>query len=153
LNQTQPPWFLEPQWFFPFFVLIWLGVSGLLALVSGWWSLATHFRTEDSVQGGTFRFASGSMGARLFPVHYGNCLFVTVNENGFGLAILFLFRMFCPPLFIPWSAIASIEPKRFLLFSYTLVRLREQWPTISLRGSAGREIEQAYARSGGPNVP
>jgi len=132
---------------------MWLGVSGVLALVSGWSGLATHFRAEDSVQGERFRFASGSMGVRLFPVHYGNCLFVTVNENGFGLAILFLFRMFSPPLFIPWSAIASIEPKRFLLFGYTLVHLREQWPTISLRGSAGREVAQVYARRGGSNVP
>lgn len=153
MHQAPPPWLLEPQWFFPFFALMWIGVSGLLAMLSGWSGLATNFRAEGTVDGEQFRFVSGSMGNRSLPVHYGNCLFVTVNETGFAISILFLFRVLSPPLFIPWSAVEAIEPKRFLLFSYTAIHLRDQWPTISVRGSAGRQLEQAFRRTSGPNVP
>ena len=109
VNQPAPPWLLEPQWFFPFFALFWFTVTALLAILSGWRSLATYFRTEAPVEGEQFRFVSGSMGARFFPVSYRNCLFVTVNETGFGLSILALLRLLSPPLFIPWEAVASVE--------------------------------------------
>src|SRR5580698_5650204 len=153
MNQPPPSWLLEPQWFFLFFVLFWAGICGLLAILGGWASLATYFRAVDNVDGVRLRFASGSMGIRFFPVHYGNCLFVTVTDTGFRLSILFLFRVLSPPLFIPWTSVASIEPKRFLFFSYTVVKLREQWPIISVRGRAGRQIEQAYARTSSSKVP
>ena len=125
----------------------------MLAILGGWASLATYFRANGPVQGERFRFVSGSMGARFLPVSYGSCLFLTVNETGFRVAILFLFRLLSPPLFIPWKAVASVEPKRFLFFRYTVVHLRDQWPRISIRGTAGREIELAYGRVSGSNVP
>ncbi len=153
MNQPLPSWLSEPQWFFLFFVLFWAGICGLLAILGGWASLATYFRAGDNVDGVRFRYASGSMGIRFFPVHYGSCLFITVTDTGFRLSILFLFRVLSPPLFIPWTSVASIEPKRFLFFSYTVIKLREQWPIIFVRGRAGRQIEQAYARASISNVP
>ena len=153
MNQPPPPWLSDPQWFPVYFVVVWLCITGLLSVLSGWSGLAGHFRAEESVQGEKFRFVSGSIGNRFLPVSYGNCLFITVNDSGFGLAILFLFRLLSPPLFIPWSAVASVKRKRFLFFPYTVVRLREQWPTITLRGGAGRAIEQVHARRLGSNVP
>jgi hypothetical protein len=154
LHQPPPPWLLEPQWFFALFVLLWAGVTGLLAILGGWASLATYFRADGPVQGDRFRFVSGSMGIRFLPVNYGNCLFVTVNDAGFRLSIFFLFRIFSPPLFIPWKAIASIETKRFLFFyPYIVVQLQDQWPRISIYGGAGRRIAQAHGRGSGSNVP
>jgi len=153
LNEPPPPWLLEPQWFFPFFALFWAGISGLLAILGGWASLATYFRAEDSVDGERFRFVSGSMGLRFLPVTYGNCLFITVNESGFRLSILFLFRILSPPLFIPWKSVASVERKHFLFFPYTVVQLRDQWPRISIQGGAGREMERIYAHRTGSNAP
>jgi len=152
LHQPPPPWLLEPQWFFPFFALFWAGITGLLAILGGWASLATYFRAEGRVEGERFRFVSGSMGIRFLPVSYGNCLFVTVNEAGFRLSIFFPFRILSPPLFIPWKSVASVESKRLLFFRYTVVHLRDQWPRISIRGNAGRQIEQGYAHASGPNV-
>lgn len=153
MHQPPPPWLLEPRWFLPFFALFWAAITGLLAIVGGWASLATSFRAEGPVEGEYLRFVSGSIGTRFIPVSYGNCLFITVNEAGFRLSILFPFRLLSPPLFIPWKAVASLEAKRFLFFSYSVVRLRDQWPRISVRGSAGRQLEQAYARASGSNVP
>ncbi len=153
VNEPSPLWLLEPQWFFPFFALFWCAITALLAILGGWASLATYFRAAAPVEGERFRFVSGSMGARFLPVNYGNCLFVTVNETGFRLSILLLFRLLSPPLFIPWKVVTSVEPKRFLYFRYTVVKLRDQWPRISLAGKAGRQIEQAYASASGSTAP
>jgi hypothetical protein len=88
------------------------------------------------------------MGAGLFPAtSYGNCLFLTVNEMGFRLSILFVFRLLSPPLFIPWQAVASVESKRFLFIPYTVVRLQRGWPTITFRGAAGRAVQDAFVNA------
>jgi hypothetical protein len=137
------------------FALMWVSISALLSVLGGWTSLAGEFRAPHSIGGQRFRFVSGSMGARVFPVNYGGCLFVTVNETGFGLSILFPFRLLSPPLFIPWSQVASVETKRFFLVNRASVRLHGRWPTISVRGAAGKCIVDAYARASGstPRLP
>lgn len=141
-----PPELLEPQWFIPAFALIWFGISGLLSLLSGWGSLASRFPAEEEIQGERFRFVSGSMGLPFFPVNYGNCLFLTINERGFRLRILFPFRFLSPPLFVPWASIDSVVEKRFLLMRYAAIRIRENWPVISFYGKAGKRILEVYAR-------
>jgi hypothetical protein len=92
---------LLDEWFFPLFVLMWFVMSGLFSLISGWSSLASRFRIDKPVEGDCFRFVSGLIGSHLLPVSYGNCLFVTINEEGFRVAIFFLLRFLSPPLFIP----------------------------------------------------
>ena len=122
-------------------------MSALLALRSGWHRLATQFRLEAPLQGERFRFASGSIGAGVLPVSYSNCLFSTVNESGFSLSILFPFRLLSPPLFIPWRAVKSVEPRQRLWATVTMVQLGGEWPPIGLRGLLGEKIQQSYARS------
>ena len=86
------------------------------------------------------------MGLPFFPVNYGNCLFLTINERGFRLRILFPFRFLSPPLFVPWASIDSVVEKRFLLMRYAAIRIRENWPVISFYGKAGKRILEVYAR-------
>lgn len=140
---------LEPQWFFLFFCCLWFFISAALSLGGGWFSLSREFRTYDDVSGERFRFRSGSLGRWPFPVTgYGNCLFLTVNDRGFRLSILFLFRFLSPPLYIPWSAVQSVQSKRFLFVPYALIRLKRGWPAIAIRGDAGEYLAGAYARRG-----
>lgn len=86
------------------------------------------------------------MGIPFFPVNYGNCLFVTVNEKGFRVAILFLFRFLTPPMFIPWAEVESAAKKRFLFMPYAAIRIRGNWPNLSFYGKAGRRMLEAYAK-------
>jgi hypothetical protein len=137
--------FLEPQWFFPLFAATWFAITGLLAHLGGWARLARRYRATRPPAGERFRFASGSMGWRFLPVSYGGCLFVTVGDEGIHLSILFLFRFLRPPLFIPWSAMESVSEKRFIVSTYTAIRVRGEWPTIALRGRAGHYVREAYA--------
>ena len=142
---TEPfPEFLQPQWFFPLFIGMWLVITGLLAHLGGWASLASSFRAEREFDGERFRFNSGSLGWSFFPVQYGNCLFVTVNPEGLRLSIFFMFRFLSPPLFIPWAKMESVEEKQIFFFKYYVLSVRDHWPRISLRGAAGRHAKEAY---------
>jgi len=138
---------MEPEWFFPLFIAMWFGITGLLAHLGGWASLARRYRAAEPPSGERFRFASGSMGWRFLPVNYGGCLFVTVSEKGIHLSILFLFRFLSPPLFIRWSDMESVTEKRFIVSTYTAIRLRGEWPAIALRGRAGHYVREAYAHA------
>jgi hypothetical protein len=147
MNDVFLPMRIEPQWFLALFGVMWLGITGLLAHLSGWARLAARFRASEPPNGERFRFASGSLGAKMFPVNYGGCLFVAVSGAGVHFSILFLFRFQSPPLFIPWSQIESVDEKCSLLSQYTVIRVRGEWPIISLRGRAGQFVKEAYAQA------
>ena len=135
------------------FAGMWLLVTGVLSRIGGWASLATRFRGTPPVGGENFRFVSGSVGKKGLPVSYRNCLFVHVGERGFGLALLFLFRFQSPPLFIPWSQVESVAEKKILFARYVVICLRNQWPAISLRGPAGKRIQEVYEALPSSRVP
>lgn len=131
----QIPTYMQPQYFLPMFAAAWFGMTGLFAYLGGWARLAKKYRTERTEEGESFRFVSGAIGNRFMPVHYGNCLFVTLNPNGIRLSILLPFRFLSPPLFVPWADVASVTEKRFLfVFRYAVILVKEQWPQITLRG-------------------
>lgn len=134
-------------WFFPFFILMWLSICSLLALLSGWKSLAARFPSAQVVEGESFRFASAAFGHSWFPVSYGNCLFFTVSPTGLHASIFFLFRPLSPPMFIPWSQVESVSAHRFLFVGSTVIRFRDHWSHIKVYGRAGQYILQAYERA------
>jgi hypothetical protein len=144
---------LAPLWFLLVFVGMWLLVTGVLSRVGGWASLAAEFRATEPISGENFRYVSGSVGRKVLPVSYRNCLSVHVDERGFGLALLFLFRFQSPPLFIPWSQVESVAEKKVFFARYVVICLRNQWPAISLRGPAGRRIQEVYAGLPSSRVP
>jgi hypothetical protein len=147
MQSIAPATLLEPHWFIAGFVVLWLGMSALLALLGGWTSLAARFRSAEPKAGERLRFVSGSIGAPLMPVSYGRSLFLTLSEEGFGLSVLFLFRFLTPPLFIPWREVESVEERRSLFGRYTVVRVRNHWPTISIRGDAGERLRILYVKA------
>src|SRR5262249_10340878 len=138
------PAYLEPRWFIPLFALMWLGGTGLLAHFSGWSTLARSYRAEAATDGGRFRLVSGSMGLKFLPASYGSCLFVRVGNEGFRLSILLPFRFLSPPLLIPWSDVESVVEKRLLLFRYTVVSVKGQWPRLTIRGMAGAALARSF---------
>ncbi len=139
-----PEW-LRPQWFIPLFLAFWLCILAGLAFADGWFSLSREFRSDASESGQRFHFCSGALGVWPFLMSsYGKCLFITANEQGFRISILFPFRFFHPPLFIPWTAVDSVE-RRFMLFlPCTVVRLSRGWPTFAVRGAAARYLIDLY---------
>jgi hypothetical protein len=131
---------------------MWFGITGLLANLGGWAHIARSYPVGAAPSGRRFSFVSGSMGMRFLPVHYGNCLFLDVGVSGFRLSILLPFRFLAPPMFIPWPDVTSVTTKKFLFVSYVVITIRDQWPTISIRGRAGRCIQETYSLGGARNA-
>lgn len=143
------PWYMASPWFQMLFVAFWLFICGVLAYLGGWASLASAYRVEQAPEGERFRFVSGSLGIRYFPVSYGNCLFVTVDPKGFYLSILFPFRFMHPRLYLPLASIEEIVESRFLFIRIVRLRMKGGWPRISLRGAAAQAVRRAYLQSRG----
>lgn len=135
-----------PLLFFILFPLLWIGISGILARVSGWTLLAKRFTAGEPENKGQIRNASALIQQyRLLPVRYKGCLFFTVSKKGVYLSISFLFRFLCPPLFIPWSAIESITEQRHLFGSYGVITIRNCPVKIVAMGAAGESLLAAYS--------
>lgn len=142
VSSLQP--FVQPLSFLLFFVVLWLAVSGGLAHVAGWTSLAGKFRQTEPLLGERFTSVSGAMGKGRLPVGYRSSLFVVVGQAGFSLAVLFPFRFLSPPLYIPWPEVEKVEEGKLLLVRHTVVHLRGKGQVIFIRGPAGQRIRESY---------
>lgn len=83
----------------------------MLAQIGGWSELAQKYRTDNTFIGSWKGWQFGTFGG----VKYKQCLWVAAAPEGLYIKTgpLFLFRLFHPPLLIPWSAINSIEEREF----------------------------------------
>jgi hypothetical protein len=136
--------------FIPTFLGIWLGVTALLAHLSGWRSLATRFAAHGPAVGDRLHLVSARMGTSwLFPVNYSRCLTLTLGQTSFGLSLLFPFRVLSPPLEIPWSVIAALEERPILLWRRTIVELHDSRVRLSFYSKAATELAAAYRRHQG----
>src|SRR5437868_1249525 len=107
---------------FGFFVIVWLVVLNLIALIGGCTRLARSYRAPAHFDGTCWRMRSG-MGR--FSVHYGNCLQLGANVEGLRIAVLFPFRPGHPPLFFPWSDIA-IQYERMWLSRWARLEFAQE---------------------------
>ena len=137
---------LDTQWFFPAFVILWLAFSGVISIFGGWHELADRFSDGKSLEGERFRFRSGAIGWRLLPVNYGNCLFVTISQDGFALSIFLLVRFMHPRLVIPWSAVERCEPVKFWFVNYIGVYITGFNRRLLFSGSLGKKILDTWTR-------
>ncbi len=138
-------WFFVPL--LALFGVMWAGVSHLLAVLGGWSRLAGQYRDRGSFEGYRRRFSSGQLFggvSQRIPCNYRSCLTLGSNSQGLFLAMLPLFRVAHPPLFIPWGDISATKERGFLFtyvsFAFTRV------PPLRLRigqGAARRIISEA----------
>ena len=146
--------YAQSQWFLPLFAILWLGITALLAMLSGWPSLAKRFPAIPSAVGKRLGFVSASIGPLAwFPVSYSRCLFLTVGPAGVAVSILFPFRLLSPPFWLPWSAVASVTERSSFFGRSVVVRLRDSPVRLSFRGGAGRSVLAAYSAARRSNAP
>lgn len=110
--------------FFPmFFAALWLSVTTILAVLSGWFRLMARFPNQIAEPLLRVRGQSGSMG---LGVSMHGVLTLSVCPLGLRVGIMRVFGPFCRDFFVPWEAI-SITRKNQLL-----------WPVAKLQfGSPG----------------
>jgi hypothetical protein len=98
-------------------LFLFVGIMLLAQYWSGWGTLSEAYTcTRDFRPRQRWSFISARMGIRegdtllgvekpLFSLR--NCLFIAVNEAGLRLSVFPLFRLFHPPLFIPWNQVSA----------------------------------------------
>lgn len=112
----------ETRWFFtifPFlFVGIWLAISTMLGVLSGWFALQRQYPRGDRRAMLTLRGKSGSMG---IGVAMNGILTLSACDGGLRIGISRIFGPFQRPFLVPWSAIRA-EPKRVFFVPSTKLR-------------------------------
>ena len=139
-------------WVALLFPVVWLGIVVALTIRSGWTKLAKAFPSPRRVEGRKFLYASGVMSQDGAPVSYGGCLFVTVGDAGVRIAVMVPFRLFSPPMFIPWRAVASVEAtlaRNF--FPAATIHLHGRPEIIRFRGDIGSLLLKTWVRVGHPS--
>lgn len=144
-------WLLSnPIYFGIYFILIWSLVHYLLSKISGWAAVAKRHRRQKATHGKLYPFAAMDMG----EARHSGTLFVRVGTEGIDISIFLPFRLFHPPLLIPWNAFDSCKRTRLFstgLFSTELLQLTLKEPKCVLRcrGALAEEIERYYHQHNG----
>lgn len=104
----------------------WCILMWVVSRMCGWHALARHYRAESRFQGKHHRFSSVKMGSG----NYGGCVTLGANSEGLYLAVMFLFRIGHPPLFIPW---ADLTPriKKLWIFEWLVFEVKRA-PRVKL---------------------
>jgi hypothetical protein len=99
------------------FIAGWILVSFIMSRM-GWRQLAKQYRTKRR-----YSFGSGDLiSARINWIRYKRCLMFIHDMEGMYLRPMILFRLFHPPIFIPWREMSEegeIKPSliRFVLLT------------------------------------
>jgi hypothetical protein len=86
------------------FAAWWCFIMWVVSRLCGWHALARHYRAENRFHGKHRRFSSVKVGSG----NYSGCVTLGANSDGLSLAVMVLFRVGHPPLFIPW---ADLKPR------------------------------------------
>jgi len=79
----------------------------------GWTDLASKYQYTDIFTGERV----GIISANINGVNYSNCLLLQYNQQGMYLVPVFIFRLFHPPIVIPWKEIKTVRDKKMLFVS------------------------------------
>jgi hypothetical protein len=101
-----------------FFVALWLTVSTILALLSGWFGLMAKYPDQIVEPILRIRGQSGTMG---LGVAMRGILTLSVCPSGLRVRMMRVFGPFCRDFFVPWESIAVI--RKTVLF----------WPVAKLQ--------------------
>lgn len=82
-----------------------LGVS-LLAAAGGWYKLSRMYKGRSQKTMSYRRWCSAYLNW-LVPMPYRQCLTIELCVDGLGLSVFWPYRLFHPPIFIPWRALRS----------------------------------------------
>ena len=110
----------------------------------GWRILANDYQT----MGGPVGHSIGSMKSlRMNGINYNNIVNVRVGEDGLYFSMPFIFRLFHPPLLIPWNEIARVKRKNVLFSQYWKLYIgRSQSVAISIPNRWFGDLERFIPR-------
>jgi len=128
---------LLPLAFPLFFAGMWVGISALLSRLSGWNALAKRYPAAAEPEGERVVWTSAQIGG----VSFRSCLNATLAPAGLYLAPARLFRLFMPPVLVPWSDIRFEGFTKVLFFELACFRLGgETGPSFIVFAALGARL-------------
>lgn len=125
------------------FIGMWTLVTYIISRM-GWSNLIDKYLYQDHFIGERVGIISASINS----ANYKNSLILKYNEDGFYLRPMFLFRLFHPPVLIPWKEIKEVRTNK-VLFSTTkqLIIGNPFVAMITLNENTFKKIENHLDRS------
>jgi hypothetical protein len=137
---------LDVRWVLLILGGAWVAMSFLFA-GAGWSALAAEYRSTAPRLGKPLR-CSMVMGRWPWSVFYRGMVHVRLDATGLTLSVFPLFRLFHPPLFIPWSDVSECKRETFLLAACASISLsRSKMIRMRFLGQAGQAISEMHARA------
>jgi hypothetical protein len=121
-----PIYFILPL----FIVCIWILALTFSSVLSGWSTLANHFRSDLDPSGETLTATPLFYTVYLrYWTHYSGIVRIVSAADGLYLSVFLLFRPGHPPLRIPWNEI-QFSQTRYFFWNYVVLTLgnEEQIP-------------------------
>jgi hypothetical protein len=133
------------------FIALWSCICHLISAAGGWRRLRRDYRAAAPFDGKKLWFKSAGM--RRWT-NYNNCLVVGANKYGLYLAVLPIFRVGHPPLFIPWTDISTEAASRRLLPDVVIFSFAKQpdVPVIFPKKCAARIFKTRQDSQQGFNI-
>ena len=129
-----------PYVFFMFFVCMWILINHIL-LKMGWADLVEKFKMREKFSGKRIGLISVSINF----VNYQNCVILKYDEKGMYLNLLIFFRLFYPPVYIPWTEIKDVRDKEIFLIKTTELIIGDPFvTTIKLRTRTWDKVRADY---------
>ena len=131
----------NPAIFFPFFfVALWLTVTTILALLSGWFRLMEVYPDQSDEPILRLRGQSGTMG---LGVGMNGVLILSVCPTGLRVGMMRVFGPFCRDFFVPWESIVVV--RKTILF-WPIAKLQFGNPAVG-RLSVSAHVADRIARA------
>lgn len=118
------------------FVLVWMLVVQIIALVGGWTLLARHYRFRGEITCPLRHWQS----AKILWTNYNRCLSLGATPDGLLLVPPAILRPSHSTLLIPWSEIVAEPQKRLLSSGYRLKIARFRRGSIFLPGQVFAQL-------------
>ena len=83
---------------------VWITISFLLSIIGGWFSLSRRYKSPRTYYEDRYSFQSAAF---RYVVSYNRCLTIGGDEQGLHMSVMLPFRLFHPPIYIPWNDITK----------------------------------------------
>lgn len=143
--------FIKPHFalIFPiYFCALWLLITTILAIVSGWFTMQTRFPVRPVQVLRKLRFQSAAMGkgAGTPGTNFNGVLTISICAEGLKIDILRIFGPFCRAFFVPWDDI-TFSPRE--TFFGTVTDMTFGTPAVATLTARRRLAEQFQAARAG----
>jgi len=120
------------------FIALWLAITSVLALISGWYALASRYPDRHEEPNLSLSFQSGSMNG----VSMRGILMLDACPSGLRVGIWRLFGPFSRKFFVPWDQI-RIERKNRLFWTVAKLRFGDNCGNLTVFGNVADRLARS----------